>query len=528
MWRGLEAKNASLGEMLRSLAQLGVSVPGGFATTADAYREFLAQQGLADRINEVLANLDVEDMGELPKAGAQIRAWIRETPLPAALRSGILTSLASMSEGREIAVAVRSSATAEDLPEASFAGQQETLLNVRGEAAVLDAVHEVFASLFNDRAISYRVHQGFDHKDVALSVGIQHMVRSDLGASGVMFTLDTDSGFRDVVFLTSSYGLGETVVQGAVNPDEFYVYKPALRADRSAVVRRNMGAKAIKMVYAPPGSAERVMTIDVPAEDRSRYSLTDAEAEHLARQGLQIEQHYGCPMDIEWGKDGETGHIYILQARPETVQSRKGLSMQRFTLRGRSRVLAEGRSIGQRIGAGRARVIASVKDIARVQPGDVLIADMTDPDWEPVMKRAAAIVTNRGGRTCHAAIIARELGVPAVVGCGDATLTIPEGTAVTVSCAEGDTGHVYEGILSFDEQNLELQIAADAAGQDHDERRQSRSCLQFRHVAQPGRGPGAARVHHQPHDRRASAGTARLRFPGAGTAGAHCAAAGRV
>ena len=397
-----------------------------------------------------------------------------------------------MSEGREIAVAVRSSATAEDLPEASFAGQQETLLNVRGEAAVLDAVHEVFASLFNDRAISYRVHQGFDHKDVALSVGIQHMVRSDLGASGVMFTLDTDSGFRDVVFLTSSYGLGETVVQGAVNPDEFYVYKPALRADRSAVVRRNMGAKAIKMVYAPRGSAERVMTIDVPAADRSRYSLTDAEAEHLARQGLQIEQHYGCPMDIEWGKDGETGHIYILQARPETVQSRKGLSMQRFTLRGRSRVLAEGRSIGQRIGAGRARVIASVKDIARVQPGDVLIADMTDPDWEPVMKRAAAIVTNRGGRTCHAAIIARELGVPAVVGCGDATLTIPDGAAVTVSCAEGDTGHVYEGILSFDEQNLELQSLADAAGQDHDERRQSRSCLQFCHVAQPGRGSGAA------------------------------------
>jgi pyruvate,water dikinase len=450
-------KNASLGEMLRSLAQLGVSVPGGFATTADAYREFLAQQGLAGRINEVLANLDVEDMGELPRAGAQIRAWIRETPLPAALRAAIVSRLASMSEGSEIAVAVRSSATAEDLPEASFAGQQETLLNVRGEAAVLDAVHEVFASLFNDRAISYRVHHGFDHKDVALSVGIQHMVRSDLGVSGVMFTLDTDSGFRDVVFITSSWGLGETVVQGAVNPDEFYVYKPALRAGRSAVVRRNMGAKAIKMVYAPRSSTERVMTIDVPMEDRSRYSLTDAEIEHLARQGLAIEQHYGCPMDIEWGKDGETGHIYILQARPETVQSRKGLSMQRFTLRGRSRVLAEGRSIGQRIGAGRARVIASVKDIARVQPGDVLIADMTDPDWEPVMKRAAAIVTNRGGRTCHAAIIARELGVPAVVGCGDATLTIPEGAAVTVSCAEGDTGHVYEGILSFDEQNLQLQ-----------------------------------------------------------------------
>jgi len=457
-------KNASLGEMLRSLSQLGVSVPDGFATTADAFREFLAQQGLADRIHGVLAGLDVEDMAELPRAGAQIRNWILDTPLPEELRSSIVASLQQMAQGPgrggDIAVAVRSSATAEDLPEASFAGQQETLLNVRGEAAVLRAVHEVFASLYNDRAISYRVHQGFDHREVALSVGIQHMVRSDLGASGVMFTLDTDSGFRDVVFLTSSYGLGETVVQGAVNPDEFYLYKPALRAGRSSVVRRNMGAKAIKMVYAPKGSTERVMTIEVPAEDRVRYSLTDAEAEHLARQGLQIEHHYGCPMDIEWARDGESGHIYILQARPETVQSRKGLSMQRFTLRGRSRVLAEGRAIGQRIGAGTARVISSVRDIARVQPGDVLIADMTDPDWEPVMKRAAAIVTNRGGRTCHAAIIARELGVPAVVGCGDAMVTIPEGTAVTVSCAEGDTGHVYEGILTFDEQNLELQALA--------------------------------------------------------------------
>ncbi len=450
-------KNASLGEMLRSLSQLGVSVPEGFATTADAFREFLAQQDLAARIHAVLADLDVEDLAALPRVGAQIREWILATPLPDALRSSIISSLQHMAQGRDIAVAVRSSATAEDLPEASFAGQQETLLNVRGEAAVLQAVHEVFASLFNDRAISYRVHQGFEHRDVALSVGIQHMVRSDLGASGVMFTLDTDSGFRDVVFLTSSYGLGEMVVQGAVNPDEFYIYKPALRAGRSAVVRRSMGAKALKMVYAPKGSGERVMTVAVPPADRIRYSLTDAEAEHLARQGLQIEQHYGCPMDIEWARDGETGHIYILQARPETVQSRKGLSLQRFTLRGRSRVLAEGRAIGQRIGAGTTRVISHVRDIARVQPGDVLVADMTDPDWEPVMKRAAAIVTNRGGRTCHAAIIARELGVPAVVGCGDATTTIPEGTAVTVSCAEGDTGHVYEGILTYDEQHLELQ-----------------------------------------------------------------------
>jgi len=361
-----------------------------------------------------------------------------------------------MGAGREIAVAVRSSATAEDLPEASFAGQQETFLNVRGEAQVLKAMHEVFASLFNDRAIAYRVHQGFDHALVALSAGVQHMVRSDLGASGVMFTLDTDSGFREVVFITASYGLGETVVQGAVNPDEFYVYKPALRAGRPAILRRNLGGKAIKMVYGDAGSGERVKTIDVPRADRQRFSLDDADLVSLARQALAIEEHYGQPMDIEWGKDGEDGQIYILQARPETVQSRAGRAIQRYSLKQRSKVLATGRSIGQRIGAGPARIIRDVAEMARVQTGDVLVADMTDPDWEPVMKRAAAIVTNRGGRTCHAAIIARELGIPAVVGCGDATSKIKEGAEVTVSCAEGDSGYVYEGLLDFERRQIEL------------------------------------------------------------------------
>ena len=450
-------KNSSLGEMLRSLSALGVDVPDGFATTADAYRDFVGQQGLAERIEAALAGLDVSDVEALAVAGAAIRAAVLETPLPAPFREAVVGAFAAMSEGREIAVAVRSSATAEDLPEASFAGQQETLLNVRGEQAVLAAIHEVLASLYNDRAIAYRVHQGFGHRDVALSVGVQHMVRSDLGASGVMFTLDTDSGFRDVVFITSSWGLGETVVQGAVNPDEFYLYKPALKAGRSAVLRRNLGAKAIRMVYAPPGSGERVRTEDVPAADRQRFSLTDAEATYLAQQALLIEQHYGCPMDIEWAKDGETGKLYILQARPETVQSRKGPTLHRYSLKSRAQILAEGRSIGQKIGAGRARVLTSLRDIARVQKGDVLVADMTDPDWEPVMKRAAAIVTNRGGRTCHAAIIARELGVPAVVGCGDATRTIADGAEVTVSCAEGETGHVYAGLLDWDEQHLELK-----------------------------------------------------------------------
>ena len=362
-----------------------------------------------------------------------------------------------MSGGTEIAVAVRSSATAEDLPEASFAGQQETFLNVRGEAAVLRAMHEVFASLFNDRAISYRVHQNFDHSAVALSAGVQHMVRSDLGAAGVMFTLDTDTGFRDVVFITASWGLGETVVQGAVNPDEFYLYKPALRAGRHAVLRRNLGGKAIKMVYAPEGSAARVQTVEVPMAERQRFCLSDADLVVLARQALIIEEHYGRPMDIEWGRDGASGAIYILQARPETVQSRAGRTIQRYALKGApGKVIATGRSIGQRIGAGVARIIKDASEMARVQSGDVLVADMTDPDWEPVMKRAAAIVTNRGGRTCHAAIIARELGIPAVVGCGDATQRIREGQEVTVSCAEGDTGQVYEGLIEFERKQIEL------------------------------------------------------------------------
>jgi pyruvate,water dikinase len=449
-------KNASLGEMIGALAKLGVRVPGGFATTSHAYREFLAQGGLEARIRAELAALDVDDVVKLAASGARIRQWILATPFSAALNQAVSAELERMSDGADIAVAVRSSATAEDLPEASFAGQQETFLNVRGEAAVLEAMHRVFASLFNDRAIAYRVHQGFDHGAVALSAGVQHMVRSDLGASGVMFTLDTDSGFRDVVFITGAWGLGETVVQGAVNPDEFYVYKPALRANRYAVVRRNLGGKAIKMVYAPAGSDARVATVEVPEAERRRFCLTDADLETLARQALVIEEHYGRPMDIEWGKDGASGEIFILQARPETVQSRAGRIIQRYTLKSRSRVLASGRSIGQRIGAGPARVIRDVSEIARVQSGDVLVADITDPDWEPVMKRAAAIVTNRGGRTCHAAIIARELGIPAVVGCGDATQRIRDGQPVTVSCAEGDTGQVYEGVLEFERKQIEL------------------------------------------------------------------------
>jgi len=450
-------KNASLGEMIGSLAKLGVQVPGGFATTAHAYREFLKQGGLDARIRAELAGLDVDDVTKLAATGARIRGWILATPFPPDIEKAVLGELRKMSNGGEIAVAVRSSATAEDLPEASFAGQQETFLNVRGEAAVLKAMHEVFASLFNDRAISYRVHQSFDHNAVALSAGVQHMVRSDLGSSGVMFTLDTDSGFRDVVFITASYGLGETVVQGAVNPDEFYVYKPALRAGKQAILRRNLGGKAIKMIYAPAGSAERVTTVEVPKAERARFSLDDADIVALARQALIIEEHYKKPMDIEWGKDGSTGQIYILQARPETVQSRAGRTIQRYTLKStRSRILSSGRSIGQRIGSGPARVIRDVSEMARVQAGDVLVADMTDPDWEPVMKRAAAIVTNRGGRTCHAAIIARELGIAAVVGCGDATQTIREGQDVTVSCAEGDTGYVYEGLLEYERKQIEL------------------------------------------------------------------------
>ncbi len=449
-------KNSSLGEMISHLAKAGVAVPDGFATTAQAYRDFLQHEGLATRISRELATLDVDDVEKLASVGARIRQWILATPFPPRLEREIRESFERMSGGREIAVAVRSSATAEDLPDASFAGQQETFLNVRGRDALLKCVHEVFASLFNDRAIAYRVHQGFAHDQVALSAGIQYMVRSDLGASGVMFTLDTDSGFRNVVFITASYGLGETVVQGAVNPDEFYVYKSALRSGHAPILRRTLGAKAIKMVYGAPGATARVTTVDVAPEDRRRFSITDLDIIELAKQALIIEEHYGCPMDIEWGKDGETGSIYILQARPETVQSRAGRTVQRFALKKKSTVLASGRSIGQRIGAGPARIIRDVKEMTRVQSGDVLVADMTDPDWEPVMKRAAAIVTNRGGRTCHAAIIARELGIPAVVGCSDATETIREGTEITVSCAEGDTGFVYEGALPFEQKILEL------------------------------------------------------------------------
>jgi pyruvate, water dikinase len=449
-------KNASLGEMISTLSNLGVSVPGGFATTSHAYRDFLAQDGLGARIADTLATLDVDDVERLATVGKQIRGWMLATPFPRRLNEEVLQTWRKMGSGADFAVAVRSSATAEDLPEASFAGQQETFLNVRGEEHLLSSMHEVYASLFNDRAIAYRVHNKFDHNAVALSVGVQHMVRSDLGAAGVMFTLDTDSGFRDVVFLTSSYGLGETVVQGAVNPDEFYVYKPALRAGRRAILRKNLGQKAIKMVYAEPGTQERVRTVDVPAEDRQRFSIDESDIVELSKQALTIEEHYGTPMDIEWGKDGQSGKIYILQARPETVQSRAGRTIQRFTLKSRSTLLVSGRSIGQKIGAGHARIIRDVKEMSRVRAGDVLVADMTDPDWEPVMKRASAIVTNRGGRTCHAAIIARELGIPAVVGCVTATQAIRENQAVTVSCAEGDTGHVYDGMLDYDQRSIEL------------------------------------------------------------------------
>ena len=450
-------KNASLGEMIGKLGKLGVSVPGGFATTAPAYRDFLRNDSLDDRIRDELANLDVDDIPSLTNAGRTIRNWISETPLPDQLMSDIETAWKRMSNGNDIRVAVRSSATAEDLPDASFAGQQETFLNVRGIDHLVSALHQVFASLFNDRAIAYRVHQGFDHSQVALSVGVQHMVRSDIGAAGVMFTLDTESGFRDAVFITSSYGLGETVVQGAVNPDEFYVYKPALESGKFPILRKNLGSKAIKMVFSEdPVPGKTVETVDVDESESLSFSLTESEIIELARTAVTIEKHYGRPMDIEWGKDGSDGRLYILQARPETVQSRSGRTIQRFTLRDRSKILSKGRSIGQKIGVGTAKIIKDVSEMGRIQSGDVLVSDMTDPDWEPVMKRASAIVTNRGGRTCHAAIIARELGIPAVVGCGDATTGIKDGTDVTVSCAEGDAGYVYEGRLKYEEKEIEL------------------------------------------------------------------------
>jgi pyruvate,water dikinase len=445
-------KNASLGEMISQLPQ-GVRVPTGFATTAHAFREFLRFGGLAERINARLAALDTEDVRALAAAGAEIRGWVEAQPFPADLEKAIREYFERLSAGSpDASFAVRSSATAEDLPDASFAGQQETFLNVHGIGHVLEKIKEVFASLYNDRAISYRVHKGFAHAEVALSAGVQRMVRSDLGAAGVMFTIDTESGFEDVVFITSSYGLGETVVQGAVNPDEFYVHKPMLKAGKRAVIRRNLGSKLVQMVFATPQEKAQggklVKTVDVPLEQRNRYSLSEPDIEELARYALVIEEHYGRPMDIEWGKDGEDGKLYILQARPETVKSQQqGKAEVRYKLKGRGPVLAEGRAIGQKIGTGPVRLVHSISEMDKVQAGDILVTDMTDPNWEPVMKRASAIVTNRGGRTCHAAIIARELGIPAVVGCGDATERLKDGTLVTVSCAEGDTGFIYDGLL---------------------------------------------------------------------------------
>ncbi|MBL8446382.1 MAG: phosphoenolpyruvate synthase, partial [Zoogloeaceae bacterium] len=444
-------KNASLGEMISQLPS-NVRVPGGFATTADAYRAFLGHEGLADRINAALDRLDVDDVDALVKTGAEIRQWIIDTPFPGQLEAEIKGAYDKLTAEGEGSFAVRSSATAEDLPDASFAGQQETFLNIHGYENILHAMKEVFASLYNDRAIAYRVHKGFAHADVALSAGVQRMVRSDIGASGVMFTIDTESGFKDVVFITASYGLGETVVQGAVNPDEFYVHKPTLALGRPAVIRRNLGSKLIKMVFAEKKVAGRsTKTVDVAEGERVRFSLTDEDVLELARYAVIIEDHYGRPMDIEWGKSGDDGKLYILQARPETVKSQSsGHVLEKYRLKQYGKALAHGRAIGQKIGVGPVRVIHSAAEMNRVNPGDVLVTDMTDPNWEPVMKRASAIVTNRGGRTCHAAIIARELGIPAIVGCGNATDVLDEGDSVTVSCAEGDTGYVYRGRLDYE------------------------------------------------------------------------------
>ena len=458
-------KNASLGEMIGGLSGVGIRVPGGFATTADAYRDFLSVTGLDARISGRLKSLRADDVVALAECGAEIRGWIEKTPFPAEIESEIRGCYQQLTEqnSKEMSFAVRSSATAEDLPDASFAGQQETFLNIRGIEHVLEAIRQVFASLYNDRAISYRVHQGFAHGDVALSAAVQQMVRSDLGASGVMFTLDTESGFDDVVFITSSYGLGEMVVQGAVNPDEFYVHKPMLAQGKPAVIRRSLGSKLHKMVFAEATSAGRsVRTLDVPESERWKFSLSDADVLELSRHAVAIEKHYRRPMDIEWGKDGLDGKIYVLQARPETVKSRKRVdSQERYILKAHSRVLASGRAIGQKIGSGKVRIVKDASQMHLVSKGDVLVTDMTDPNWEPVMKLASAIVTNRGGRTCHAAIIARELGIPAVVGCGDATSTLGNESAVTVCCAEGDTGTVYEGLLEIEIQATELGAMPD-------------------------------------------------------------------
>ena len=455
-------KNASLGEMISQLAEKGVRVPGGFATTAEAYRAFLSHNGLNERISAALAELDVDDVVELARVGAQIRQWILDTPFPAELEADIKAAwdkLVADAGTDQISVAVRSSATAEDLPDASFAGQQETFLNIQGLENVKEAMHHVFASLYNDRAISYRVHKGFEHDVVALSAGVQRMVRSDSGASGVMFTIDTESGFDQVVFVTASYGLGETVVQGAVNPDEFYVHKPTLRAGRPAILRKTMGSKLIKMVFTDTAeTGKSVQVVDVDEAERKRFSISNEEITELAKYALIIEEHYGRPMDIEWGRDGLDGKLYILQARPETVKSQeeRNSTLRRYRIENKSTVLCEGRAIGQKVGQGTVRLIKSAAEMDQVQAGDVLVTDMTDPDWEPVMKRASAIVTNRGGRTCHAAIIARELGIPAVVGCGDATDVLTHGQSVTVSCAEGDTGLIYDGLLKVEVIDLAL------------------------------------------------------------------------
>ncbi|MDC0447208.1 phosphoenolpyruvate synthase [Gammaproteobacteria bacterium] len=451
-------KNASLGEMIKNLTKSGkVKVPGGFATTADAYREFLAHEGLADRINEALDRLDVSDVKELVKVGSKIRNWVMNTPFPPEFEKSIDEAFENLEAeyGKDVSWAVRSSATAEDLPDASFAGQQETVLNVKGIKDIKKYILEVFASLFNDRAIAYRVHQGFDHSQVALSAGIQKMVRSDIGASGVMFTLDTESGFKDVVFITGNYGLGEMVVQGGVNPDEFYVHKQSYEAGFHAIINRTLGSKKQKMIYASKGESP-VEVVDVPENEQQKFCLNDAQIHELAKQALEIEKHYKRPMDIEWALDGLDGNIYIVQARPETVQSRKGKTIDRYTLKKRGEVITVGRSIGALIGSGKAKLIANLDEMDKIQEGDVLVTDMTDPDWEPIMKKASAIVTNRGGRTCHAAIIAREMGVPAVVGCGDATDKIADGAPVTVSCAEGDIGYIYKEELEYKCDSIEI------------------------------------------------------------------------
>ena len=459
-------KNSSLGEMISHLSDLGVSVPGGFATTADAFNRFLTETGLLDKINNELKALDVNDVNKLAATGKKIRGWIIDQELPSDLEAQVRESFAEMSNGEDISVAVRSSATAEDLPDASFAGQQETYLNIRGIDNVLIAIKEVFSSLYNDRAISYRVHQGFEHEGVALSAGIQRMVRSETGAAGVMFTLDTESGFDQVVFITSSYGLGEMVVQGAVNPDEFYLSKRLLENGKPAVIRRNIGSKHKKMIYGDEGStAKSVKIVDVEKQERMQFSLTTEELTSLAKQAMTIEKHYGQAMDIEWAKDGDSGEIFIVQARPETVKSRQDSNvMERYIIDTKdAKVLCEGRSIGQRIGAGKVRIVSDISEMDKVQDGDVLVSDMTDPDWEPVMKRASAIITNRGGRTCHAAIIARELGVPAIVGCGNATELLVDGQDVTVSCAEGDTGFIYESQIDFNIQTNSIESMPELA-----------------------------------------------------------------